>query len=128
MAAMEARMFSSDFEARGEGRDPAADPNAMLLHASTHYAAYGRDLEYMWHWEILRDGDFVQEGCSLSERSAREAVALVVRFFERQDCASASGVNVDGIRNLLRDAGLGAPEVVRGAESVQRGKDNPQGD
>jgi len=74
------------------------------------------------------DGEFVQEGCSLSERSAREAVALVVRFFERQDCASASGVNVDGIRNLLRDAGLGAPEVVRGAESVQRGKDHPQGD
>ncbi|MGJ0424497.1 soluble methane monooxygenase-binding protein MmoD [Methylocystis sp.] len=121
-------MFSLDFEARGEGRDPAADPSAMLLHASTRYAAYGRDLDYMWHWEILRDGEFVQEGCSLSESSAREAVARVVRFFERQDRASASGVDVDGIRHLLRDAGLGAPEVVRGASSAQLGEDNLQGD
>ena len=51
-------MFSLDSKIRGEDRDPAADPKAMLLHASTRYAAYGRDLEYMWHWEILRDGEF----------------------------------------------------------------------
>lgn len=121
-------MFSLDSEMRGEDRNPAADPQAMLLHASTRYAAYGRDLDYMWHWEILRDGEFVQEGCSLSENSAREAVARVVRFFERQDCASASGADVDGIRSLLRDAGLGAPEVLRGANQARLGDDNPQGD
>ncbi|MFO1126237.1 MAG: soluble methane monooxygenase-binding protein MmoD [Methylocystis sp.] len=109
-------------DTHGEARDPAADPTAMLLHESTRYAAYGRDLEYMWHWEILRDGEFVQEGCSLSENSAREAVALVVRFFERQDRSRESGaVDVEGIQNLLREAGLGAPQVAPGADPAQLG-------
>lgn len=104
------------------GKMLADDPEAVMLYAESRYSAFGKDLEYMWHWEVLRDGEFVQEGCSLSESSAREAVSYVIRFFERQDhLRDAGNATVDEIRNLLREAGLGAPEVVRLAEEPQLG-------
>jgi methane monooxygenase component D len=62
-----------------------SDPEAILIYEESRYVAYGKDLEYMWRWEILRDGEFVQEGCSLTERSAREAVSHVISFFQRRD-------------------------------------------
>ena len=94
----------------GTGREPASETRAVLLHEDACYLAYGKDLEYMWHWEIHRDGEFVQEGCSLSENSAREAVAHVVSFFRQQDNArSIPGDKTEEIHQLLRESGLGAP-------------------
>jgi soluble methane monooxygenase-binding protein MmoD len=49
------------------------------------YRAFVQDVECMWRWEIHRDDEFVQEGCSLSESSAREAVGYVISFFRRGD-------------------------------------------
>lgn len=89
---------------------PAGDTEAVLLHEDARYLAYGKDLEYMWHWEIHRDGEFVQEGCSLSEGSAREAVSHVLSYFRQQDSArTAPGDKIDEIHQLLRASGLGAP-------------------
>jgi methane monooxygenase component D len=102
------------------GSNPSNASEAVLLHADERYHAYGQDLEYMWRWEIHRDGEFVQEGCSLSESSAREAVSHVVAFFNTQDVARAApGGDTDEIKKLLHEAGLGAP-VVRdaGADGV----------
>lgn len=85
------------------------------MHEDARYLAYGKDLEYMWHWEIHRDGEFAQEGCSLSESSAREAVAHVLSYFRQQDSTSfAPGDKTEEIRQLLRESGLGAP-LARGA-------------
>lgn len=49
------------------------------------YRAVVQDLECVWRWEIHRDGQFVQEGCSLSEGSSREAVGHVMSFYRRRD-------------------------------------------
>jgi soluble methane monooxygenase-binding protein MmoD len=49
------------------------------------YCAFVQDLECVWRWEIHRDGLFVQEGCSLSEGSSREAVGHVMSFYRRRD-------------------------------------------
>ncbi|ACK50235.1 hypothetical protein Msil_1266 [Methylocella silvestris BL2] len=54
------------------------------------YRAFVQDLECMWRWEIHRDGDFVQEGCSLSESSSREAVGHVVSFYQHRDRGDVS--------------------------------------
>jgi methane monooxygenase component D len=100
----------------------AEDPEAVMLYAESRYSAFGKDLDYMWHWEVLRDGEFVQEGCSLSESSAREAVSHVIGFFECQDRSrDRRSTNVDAIKKLLREAGLGAPEVVRAPNVPQHG-------
>ncbi|VFU08592.1 Soluble methane monooxygenase component D [Methylocella tundrae] len=49
------------------------------------YRAFVQDLECVWRWEIHRDDEFVQEGCSLSESSSREAVGHVISFYRRSD-------------------------------------------
>lgn len=99
-----------DESAATAGRGLNEDPQAVLLHQDQRYLAYGQDLEYMWRWEIHRDGEFMQEGCSLSEGSARKAVSHVVAFFHRQDGARAApGDKTDEIQKLLRESGLGAP-------------------
>ena len=89
------------------------DPEAILIHSDARYAAFGKDVEFMWRWEIFRDGEFVQEGCSLSENSAREAVAYVIRYMHRQDAGrGVAGGASDEIQKLLRESGLGAPKLV----------------
>ncbi|MBG0810514.1 soluble methane monooxygenase-binding protein MmoD [Methylosinus sp. H3A] len=91
--------------------EQAAEEQRILIHSDSRYVAYTMDLDYMWRWEILRDGEFVQEGCSLSKDSAREAVAHVLRFFARQDAAAGTpGDNSEEIRRLLR--ALGTPEPI----------------
>jgi soluble methane monooxygenase-binding protein MmoD len=54
------------------------------------YKAFVEDLEFMWRWKIHRDGEFVQEGCSLSESSSREAVGHVMEFYLRRDQSRAA--------------------------------------
>ncbi|OAI29661.1 soluble methane monooxygenase-binding protein MmoD [Methylosinus sp. R-45379] len=90
--------------------EQAAEEQRILIHADSRYAAYTMDLDYMWRWEILRDGEFVQEGCSLSLDSAREAVSHVLRFFQRQDEAAARpGDNSAEIKRLLQSLGTPIP-------------------
>jgi|BarGraIncu00222A_1022003.scaffolds.fasta_scaffold45698_1 soluble methane monooxygenase-binding protein MmoD len=60
------------------------------------YRAFVQDLECMWRWEIHRDGEFVQEGCSLSESSSREAVGHVISFYQCRDLGQAAK---DGAQN-----------------------------
>ena len=52
-----------------------------LLYDSENYTAYTEDLEFMWHWTIYRDKKLIQEGCSLSIESSKEAVKHVLAFF-----------------------------------------------
>ena len=49
------------------------------------YRAFVQDLDCVWRWEIYRDGLFVQEGCSLSEGSSREAIGHVMSFYRQRD-------------------------------------------
>jgi soluble methane monooxygenase-binding protein MmoD len=55
------------------------------------YCAFVQDLECVWRWEIHRDGLSVQEGCSLSEGSSREAVGHVMSFYRRRDLEERVG-------------------------------------
>nr|WP_294543819.1 soluble methane monooxygenase-binding protein MmoD [uncultured Rhodopila sp.] len=53
------------------------------IHRSGRLTGYAQDLGFMWRWEIHRDGQTIQEGCSLSENSAREAVGHAAAFLGR---------------------------------------------
>lgn len=55
------------------------------IYRDGRYRAFTQDVECMWRWEIHRDEEIVQTGCSLSECSSREAVAHVISFFQRRD-------------------------------------------
>jgi methane monooxygenase component D len=106
----ERRLFNGG-KAMAHSAEQAAEEQRILIHTDSRYAAYTIDLDYMWRWEILRDGEFVQEGCSLSQNSAREAVAHVLNFFRRQDeAAGTPGDNSEEIKRLLR--ALGTPEPI----------------
>jgi soluble methane monooxygenase-binding protein MmoD len=69
---------------RGIGFEGAASIPIEIFNDG-QYRAHVQDLECMWRWEIRRDGQFVQEGCSLSEGSSREAVGHVMSFYRRRD-------------------------------------------
>ena len=95
-----------DFDDPSEERDKIPEPS--LIHAELRYQAFATDLDYMWRWEIRCDGEFVQEGCSLSKRAAKEAVAHVIAFFRTQDASRGSPDDkTDEIRELLK--GIGTP-------------------
>lgn len=66
---------------------------AIEIFKEGRYRAFAEDLEFMWRWRIHRDGEFLQEGCSLSENSSREAVAHVMAFFARRDLSEAEAVD-----------------------------------
>ena len=70
--------------AAGEGAF-ASFGERIEIFSEGRYRAFVQDVECMWRWEIHRDGAFVQEGCSLSKSSAREAVGYVISFFRRGD-------------------------------------------
>jgi soluble methane monooxygenase-binding protein MmoD len=53
------------------------------------YRAVVEDLGFMWRWNIYRDGEMCQEGCSLSEGSSREAVRHVMAFYRLKDESAA---------------------------------------
>nr|Q53562.1 RecName: Full=Methane monooxygenase component D [Methylosinus trichosporium]AAB21392.1 orfY upstream of mmoC [Methylosinus trichosporium]CAD61957.1 hypothetical protein [Methylosinus trichosporium OB3b] len=87
----------------------AHEVRQTLIHADERYQAYTMDLEYMLRWEILRDGEFVQEGCSLSQESAREAVAHVLSHFRRQMLRRRTTAGKAKLRALLA-IGTPSPE------------------
>lgn len=70
-------------------KDAASAP--VEIFDDGQYRAFVQDLECVWRWEIHRDGQFVQEGCSLSEGSSREAVGHVMSFFRRRDLRQRIG-------------------------------------
>ncbi|PNG24692.1 soluble methane monooxygenase-binding protein MmoD [Methylocella silvestris] len=77
------------------GRGSFAECSTRIeIFSEGRYRAFVQDLECMWRWEIHRDGDFVQEGCSLSESSSREAVGHVVSFYQRRDLGDVSRADV----------------------------------
>jgi len=62
-----------------EGFPPS--PEWHLLKQNETYAAYAKDLEFMWRWVIIREGRIIQEGCSLSLRSSIRAVTHVLNYY-----------------------------------------------
>ena len=60
----------------------------MEVHRAGRLTAYAQDLGFMWRWTIHRDGEAIQEGCSLSEGSAREAVGHAAAFLGRATSAT----------------------------------------
>jgi methane monooxygenase component D len=97
------------------GAEKEGSAASLLIHEEARYRAFAMDLDYMWRWEILRDGEFVQEGCSLSERAAREAVAHVIAHFRAQDVRrGAPGDRTDEIRELLKE--IGTPQPIPAAD------------
>lgn len=55
------------------------------LHQDATYSAYARDDEFMWRWSIVRDGNIIQEGCSISFETARRSVGHVLAFYAKSD-------------------------------------------
>ena len=55
------------------------------LQCSANYSAYTEDLGFMWRWQIFRDSELAQHGCSLSLESSREAVDHILVYFQRLD-------------------------------------------
>jgi soluble methane monooxygenase-binding protein MmoD len=74
---------SRSFE-RSIGFEGAANAPIEIFNDG-RYRAFVQDLDCVWRWEIHRDGLFVQEGCSLSEGSSREAIGHVMSFYRRRD-------------------------------------------
>ncbi|MHB8884721.1 MAG: soluble methane monooxygenase-binding protein MmoD [Methylovirgula sp.] len=72
----------------------AAENAAIEIFNDGQYRVFVQDLECMWRWEIHRDGQFVQEGCSLSEGSSREAVGHVMSFYRRRDLGQGSDSSI----------------------------------
>jgi soluble methane monooxygenase-binding protein MmoD len=60
----------------------------LEVHRRGRLTAFAQDLGFMWRWEIQKDGLTIQEGCSLSENSAREAVGHATAFLGRADAPS----------------------------------------
>jgi methane monooxygenase component D len=56
-------------------------PEWHLLQQNETYAAYARDLDFMWRWVIVKDSVVIQEGCSLSLQSSIHAVTHVLNYF-----------------------------------------------
>ena len=69
----------------GDGLGLSAAIQGIEIFHDGRYRAFTQDVECMWRWEIHRDEDIVQVGCSLSESSSREAVAHVISFYQRRD-------------------------------------------
>jgi methane monooxygenase component D len=63
----------------------SAAADGTEIYSKGRYKAFAQDVECMWRWEIHRDDEIVQVGCSLSESSSREAVAHVISFYQRRD-------------------------------------------
>lgn len=70
-----------NFSAGFMPESPPAEMRQTLLYDNDRYTAYTEDLEFMWHWTIYRDKRLIQEGCSLTLESSREAVKHVLAFF-----------------------------------------------
>lgn len=45
------------------------------------YSSYAKDLEYMWHWILVKDEQIIQEGCSISFNTTRHSVEHVLEYF-----------------------------------------------
>jgi methane monooxygenase component D len=61
----------------------SADTEPVEIFRNEKFEAYAQDLGFMWRWEIRSGGGLVQEGCSLTERAAHEAVGYVLAYFDR---------------------------------------------
>lgn len=59
----------------------APEEGWQSLHEDPVYRAFARDEDFMWHWNILRDNEVIQEGCSISFDSARRSVGHVLAFY-----------------------------------------------
>ena len=70
---------------------PQADDDAIIeIHNEGRIRAVVEDLGFMWRWNIYRDGEMCQEGCSLSENSSREAVRHVLAFYRTREESAAA--------------------------------------
>lgn len=62
-----------------------ADVERVTLLEEGRYAAYAYDLDFMWRWVIVRDGEEVQDGPAVSLSSARHSALHVLAFFRQRD-------------------------------------------
>jgi soluble methane monooxygenase-binding protein MmoD len=70
---------------------PQADDGVIIEVCSEgRFRAVVEDLGFMWRWNIYRDGEMCQEGCSLSENSSREAVRHVLAFYRTREESAAA--------------------------------------
>jgi len=70
-----------------EPDDAFAVLERVEIHQSGRFHAFAEDLGFMWRWQISRDAEIAQRGCSLSLQSSREAVGHVLAYLEMRDSA-----------------------------------------
>lgn len=53
----------------------------QLIAYECGYEAYAKDMDCLWRWVIVRDGQVMQEGCSISLASSIRSVRHVLAFY-----------------------------------------------
>ncbi|BBA32730.1 hypothetical protein sS8_0765 [Methylocaldum marinum] len=53
----------------------------QLIAHERGYEAYAKDMDCVWRWVIVRDGQVMQEGCSISLSSSIRSVQHVLAFY-----------------------------------------------
>lgn len=85
-----------------EPRPPAGffpSPDWHLLKRDETYAAYAKDLDFMWRWIIVREERIVQEGCSISLESSIRAVTHVLNYFGMTEQRTPEAGRTGGVQH-----------------------------
>ncbi len=63
-------------------------PDWVPIEERGSYATYAKDLDYMWHWILVKDGEIIQEGCSISFHTTQRSVAHIMEFFASRNLSA----------------------------------------
>jgi soluble methane monooxygenase-binding protein MmoD len=78
-----------DFEAiEREMKRFEASADWVPIEQRGSYASYAKDLDYMWHWILVKDGEIIQEGCSISFHTTKRSVENVMEFFASRNLSA----------------------------------------
>lgn len=81
-------------------------PDWQTLYADASYSAHAQDLDFLWRWVIVREGDIIQEGCSLSYQTAARSVQHVLAFYanSRDRPRGAERAGAAAIQTIIKES------------------------
>ena len=63
-------------------------PEWVSIETRGEYTSYAKDLDYMWHWILVKEGEIIQEGCSISFHTTKRSVEHVMEFFASRNLSA----------------------------------------
>jgi len=63
-------------------------PDWVNIHQRDNYSTYSKDLGYMWHWILVKDGEIIQEGGSISFHTAKRTLEHVLEYFASRNLSA----------------------------------------